>query len=333
VGEEATPGTAVAATEVAYGTLSTWEEERVIVQPEEDRNNLSRHMADDFVAQKSARLVWTGDVNTRHILYALSMGLCGNITPTQPNSTDQPNAYLWTFTPGLTTANTPDIAAGIDTFTFEFGDNLQAYEAEYVFATRIEISGRPGEACQFTADLMGRQRTDTTFTGALTAQSVQRFPFALAKVYVDTSWANLGTTQKSGLLKGFSWILETQLAASWGADGNLYFYAVDKEARKSAELRLVYARCTDADSERTKYEGNSTTYLRIELLGATELDSGQSNPPYIYLDNAVRYFEWPTPGDEDGLSTVEVVGESVYDSTGGKQFEVAVLTELDAFPS
>jgi hypothetical protein len=333
VGEEGTPGTAVAATEILYGTLATWMENRTIVQPEEDRNNLSRHMADAFVAGKEGQLVWTGLLNQRHCPYIFSMGLCGNVSPTQPDPTNEPNAYLWTFTPSLTAPNTPDQANGIDTFTFEFGDNLQAYEVEYCFATRIEISGSPNEGCMFTCDITGRQRTDTTFTAALTAQTVQHFPFNLAKFYIDTAWADLGNTQKQGLLKAFTWTHETQFRASYGADGSLYFYAVDKEAPKTAQLRLVYARTTDADSERTKYEGVSTTYLRIALEGATELDAGQSNVPYIRLDGAYQYFDWPTPGEEDGLSTVEVTAESVYDSTGGKQLEVAVLTDLDAFPS
>jgi len=331
VGDETTPGTAVAATEVLLGRLTTWEEELTIVRPDEDRNNLSRNMADDLIAAKIARLVWGGDLNHRHVVYPLGMAIRGNITPTQPDSTNEPSAYLWTYAPGLTTANTPDIANGIDTHTFEFGDNLQAYETEFCFATRLEISGRPGEAVQFVCDITGRQRTDTTFTGALTAQTVQRFAFNKAKFYVDTSWAGLGGTQKSGLLKAFTWSLETQFSASFGADGNLYFYQVDKEAKKAVELRLTYARNSDADSERTKFEGRSTTYLRVELLGNTELDSGQDNVPYVYLDGAYRYFEWPTPGEEDGLSTVEVVAESVYDTTGAKQFEVAALTDLAAY--
>jgi len=330
--EGATPGTAVDATEILYGTLATWMENRTIVQPEEDRNNLSRHMADAFVAGKEAALVWTGLLNSRHVIYLLSMAIRGNVTPTQPDPTNEPLAYLWTFAPSLTAPNTPDQTNGIETFTIEFGDNLQAYEAEFCFATRLEISGRPNEGVMFTCDISARQRSDASFTGELVAQTVQHFPFNLAKFCVDTSGAGLGGTQKTGLLKAFTWTLETEFRASYGADGSLYFYAVDKEARKRVQLRLVYARNSDSDSERTKYEGNTATFLRIKVEGATELDAEQDNVPYVYLDGAYEYFEWPTPGDEDGLSTVEVLAESVYDATWAKQFQVAVLTDLDAIP-
>lgn len=327
---EGTPGTAEAATEICYGTMS-FEENRPIEQPDEDRGSLARNFANDFFTGNEENLTWTGDVNQRHIAWALAMAIRGNITPTQPDVTNEPNAYLWTFTPGLTTANTPDIANGIDTFTFEYGDNTQAYESEYCFATRLEISGAPNAPCKFTCDIVGRQRTDTTFTADLTAQSVQRMPFNLMKFYVDTTWAALGSAQKTATLKGFTWTLETMFKPRYTGDGNLYFSAVDED-KKAPELTLIYARGTTSDAERTKFEGRTTTFIRLELWGATEMDSGQSNPPYLVLDQAVRYTSWPMLGEDQGLSTVEVTAEGQYDSTGAKMFEAALLTDLDAYP-
>jgi len=329
--EEGTPGSAEAATEILYGMLTTAESANTLHSPDEDRGSLARHMANDLFVGNEARLTWTGDVNFRHIAYALSMSLCGNITPTQPDSTNEPNAYLWTFTPGLTTANTPDIANGIDTFTIEYGDNVQAYESEYCFCTKLTISGAPNEACQFTAEIVGRQRTETTFTGALTAQSVQRAPFNLAEFYVDTTGAGLGGTQKTGVLKAFTWTLDTKFVPVYTSDGNLYF-AIVGESKKAPELTLTYVRGTTSEAERDKYDARTTTFIRLALKGATELDSGQSNVPYLYLDTAVRYTDWPTYGDEDGLATVQVTAEGVYDSTWAKMFQAALLTDLAAYP-
>jgi len=330
-GLESTPGTAVAATEILYGTLTTFESGEVLYQPDEDRNSLAKHMGDDLFVGKEAKLVWTGDLNFRHIIWALAMSLCGNITPTQPDAVNEPNAYLWTFTPALTAANTPDQTDGIDTFTIEYGDDVQAYEAEYCFATRLQISGAPNEVCKFTLDITARQQTDTTFTAGLSAQSVQRAPFNLAKFYIDDSGANIGTTQKTGLLRAFTWTLDTKFKAFYTADGNLYFSSV-VEDKKAPELQLTYAWGSDADAERTKYEDRITAFVRIALYGTEELDSGQSNPPYLYLDQAIRYRSWPTLGVQDGRSTVQVVADAVYDATWGKMFEAAVLT-LSAFPS
>lgn len=330
--EGATPGTAVAATEILYGILSTFESGETLYQPEEDRNTLARHLADDEFVGKEAKIVWVGDLNFRHINWALANAIRGNVTATQPDATNQPLAYLWTYTPALTTSNNPSETNGIETFTIEYGDDLQAYEVEYCFATRLQISGAPNEVCKFTLDIVGRQRTDTTFTAALTAQSVQRAPFNLSKFYIDTSGAGMGGTQKTALLKAFTWTLDTQFAAYYAGDGQLYFSAVTED-RKAPELQLTYARNSDADAERTKYEARTTSFLRLALFGQTELDSGQSNPPYLYLDQAVRYRTWPTFGDEEGLATVQVVADAVYDATWSKMFEAALLTNLSAWPA
>lgn len=331
-GKEGTPGTAVAATEILYGVLSTFESGDVLHQPEEDRNSLARHMADDEFVGKEAKIAWTGDLNHRHANWLLAMAIRGNVTPTQPDSENEPNAYLWTYTPTLTAANTPDQTNGIETFTFEYGDNLQTYEVEYCFATKLEISGSPNEVVKFSCDIVGRQRSDTTFTGGLTAQSVQRFPFNLTTFAIDTAGANIGDTAKSGLLRSFTWTLDTMFRAFYTADGHLYFANV-AEDRKSPELTLTYVRNSDADTERTAYENRTTRFLRIKMFGQTELDSGQSNPPYLILDQAVRYREWPTFGDQDGLATVQVKADCVYDSTWAKMFECALLTDLSTWPT
>jgi len=330
--EGATPGVAVDATEILYGTLSTYESGEVLHQPEEDRNSLARHMADDEFVGKEAKIVWTGDLNHRHANWLLSMAIRGNVSPSHPDPTNEPNAYLWTYAPTLTAANTPDIANGIETYTFEYGDNLQAYEIEYCFATKLEISGAPNEPCKYSCDISGRQRSDADFTGSLTAQSVQLFPFNLTTFWVDDTGAAIGTHQKTGLLRAFTWSLDTMFRAFYTADGNLYFASV-AEDRKSVELTLTYVRNTDADTERTAYENRTTKFLRIKLFGQTEMDSEQSNVPYLVLDQAVRYRAWPTFGDQDGLATVQVKADAVYDSDYAKMFEAALFTDLSTWPT
>jgi len=329
--EGATPGTAVAATELLLGTIGTFEDEYELHRPEEDRNSLAQYFEDDEFVSQQFPLVWTGDVNFRHILWAILMSVRGNVTPTQPDSTNEPLAYLWTVAPGITTANTPDIANGVETFTFEYGDDTQAWEAAYCFGTQLEIEGKANGVCTFTCSIMGDKRTDTTFTSALSAQSVQRAPFNLAKFYIDAAGGTMGTTQKTGLLRAFKWTLDTRFRAFHTADGDLSYSAV-AEDRKAVNLELTYRHGTDAEAERDDYEDRSTRLMRIALYGQTELDSGQSNLPYLYLDQAVRYEKWPTWGDDQGLSTFTVPAYGVYNSTYAKMFEVALLTTLAALP-
>lgn len=333
VGTETTaPGTAATATEILLGTITTEESGEVIHQPTDDRNTLAKNMADDEIVGHEAKLVWSGDVNLRHILWALLMSIRGNISPSRPDPSNEPNAYLWTITPGLTTANTPDITNGIDTFTIEYGDNVQAYETEFCFATRLQISGAPNEACKFTCDITGRQRSEEDFTGSLSMQSVQRCPFNLASFYIDATGCTMGDTPATDLLRAFQWTLDTKFAPFYTSDGALYFTSV-VEDKKAPVLTLTYRRGTASEVERDAYDARTTRLIRIKLSGQTELDTSQSNEPYLYLDQAVRYFKWPTPSSQDGARVVQVTAEAVYDSDWGKMFEAALFTNLSALPT
>lgn len=327
---EGTPGEAEVATEKALGVM-TFEPGQTLHQPDDDRASLAMNHENDFFVGKEAHLVWSGDFNFRHIAWALCMAIRGNITPTQPDTTNEPNAYLWTIVPGWTTGNTPDIANGIDTFTYEYGDDTQCYETEYCFATQLVISGAPNEPVKFTVNITGRQKTDTTFTAALTVQSVQYAPANLVKFYLDTAWANLGDTQAQGLLRAWTWTLDTMFVPDYGADGELFFYELDED-KKAPQLQLTYKWKAASDTEEGYYQDRTTRFSRIEILGATEIDSGQDNPPSLKLDTAIRYTDWPTWGDQDGRTTIQVTGTGQYDATGSAMFQALLFTDLAAFP-
>ena len=331
--EEGTPGTPEAATEILFGTISPRYGDKIMFYPEEERNLISRNLADDFIVQREAGLQFEGEMNERHIVWAAMNCIAGNITPTQPDATNEPLHYLWSIAPSLaTTPNTPDIAAGIDTYTMEFGDNVQAYEADYCFGTSLEISGGVNEPVKMVWEMTGQQLTETTFTGALTAVAAQRFPFNLAKFYIDSSYANMGNTQVTDMLMAFRWRLETMFTARYAADGGLVFSGVNEE-RKKVELELSYYRDgTNSEGEKDKYDARSTAYLRVELDAPNEMDSAQSNPPMVLLDGAYRYTDWPEADDEDGHVVEKVTAESVYDSTAAKEYEMLIHTTLAALP-
>jgi len=329
---ENTVGTAEAATEIVYGVIVPPGPGFEVHWPEEDRNSLARHMANDEIVSKMQQLTWTGDLNHRLANYLLAMAIRGNVTPTQPDPTNEPLSYLWTYAPGLTTANTPDIDNGIDTFTIEYGDNTQAYETAFCFIERLTIEGAANGMCTFTAEIVGDTQTDTTFTAGLTAQTVQRFPFNLATFAIDTTWANLGNTAKTGVLRGFTWTLDTMFRAFHTADGALDYSAVT-EGQKAPTLVLRMARGATSDAERTKHESRSTTYIRIKLNGQTEMDASQSNPPYLIIDGAYRYETWPELGEDEGRSIEAPTAVGVYDATGAKMFQLALLTNVSAWPT
>jgi len=333
LGVESTHGTAVAATEILLGQLEWATHDKVWHKPEQDRGVLAKNYETPFEVSNNVEMEFTGELYDRLAVLAFVNAIRGNITATQPDNINEPNHYLWTIEPTLTAPNTPLETNGIETFTFEAGDNVQAYEYEYGYTLSIEISGAPDEPCEITWSIGARQATETTFTGALTAPATAYFPFNLAKFYIDTSYANLNTTQKTGMLKGFTWTFETMFTPLHTADGNLYFTQLNED-KKTVELELQYLRDgTNSEAEKDKFEAQTTSYISIELNSHTEMDSGQSNPEYIRLQGAYKYTEWETPEDEDGTHVVTVNAEAFYDTTASKMMSVLIGTTMDALPS
>jgi hypothetical protein len=330
---EGTPGTAEAATEVLfYESLTQILHDKVFHLPEQDRGLLIANVETPFQVSQLAEFEMEGDLYDRLMVFMACNAIRGNITPTQPSAGPQPNHYLWTIEPGLTTQNTPDIANGIDTFTLEYGGNVQAYETEYIFTTELEISGEVNEAVKFKWAFQGRQVTETTFTGALTAPTTHQY-FAMnnAKWYVDTSYAGIGGTQKTGVLKAFTWTLETGFTARFTADGNYYYAALNEDRKKVTFEAQLWRDGTIAEAELDKFLAQTTSYQRLALFGNTEMDSGQADKPYIYLDMALKHTEVPELDDEDGTRVVTFTGEAFYDTTAAKAFGVSIGTRMSAF--
>ena len=335
IGNESSPGTAVAATEVLLAIMEAQLSSEMFFIPEDDRNLLAIDKANRFKTQDIAELVLTGSVNHRQAVFLFGSTIRGNITPTQPDVTNEPLAYLWTYQGNLTAANTPDIAAGIDTYTIEYGDNVDDYEAEYCFTKTLVISGEGGDSpVTFEWTITAAKVTaGITPTAALSVVAVQYFPANTVSFYIDTSYANIGNTVKTDMLKAFTWTLETMFTPRFTTSG-VFTYKGINEAAKQVELELTYLRGSLSETEKALALAGSTTYLRIKLLGGTELDSAQSNPPYVFLDMAAQYdTPWPAPEDADGARTDTVTAKSVYDATGTRDFEVAVFTDLAAWPA
>lgn len=332
-GIESTHGTAVAADEIVFGTLSVKPSDHVWHKPEQDRGVLATNVETPFEVSKEIELDFEGEAADRLLVFLFNLAIRGNITPTQPDDSGEPNHYLWLFEMALTTPNTPDETNGIETATIEYGDNVQAYEVEYAFLTNLEISGTVNEAIMVSATFMGRQVGEVSFTGSLTAPAYAYYAFNNSTFYIDTSYAGIGGTQKTGMLRAFTWTFETMFMPLFAADGNLYFSQI-KEDKKTVQLELTYWRDdTNTEAEFDKYAAQTTSYIRIALASDTEMDSGQDNPSYVYLDGAFKYTEFPELDDEDGTSVVTVTAEAFYDATSSKMFSVSVGTIMDALPS
>lgn len=328
---EGTPGTAEAATEILFFENFDVKAQGVeFYMPKADRGTLAKNVETPFPVFRNVELKGDGSLYDRLANFLFCGSIRGNITPAAVGG-GETLAYTWTYLPGLSTLNTPDITDGIDTFTYEYGDNIQPYEAEFCFVKELEISGAVKEDVKFDVTFGGRQVTNASFTAALTEPAAKYYAMQNTKLFIDTSWAGLGGTQKSGVLTGFKWNFKTGFSERFTADGNLYFTALNEDA-KEIDLELTFVRDSSiVEAELVKYLAQTTTFIRIALFSQGEIDSGQNNPSYIYLDMAVKYYEWPELDDSDGQSTITVKAKTFKDPTTGKAFQAIVKTAMAAF--
>ena len=330
---ENTPGTAEAATEILYpSSVSGTTHDTVWFQPNQDRNNLALHVEDQIKVSADAMLEIESEIYDRMAVFAFSNAIRGNVTATQPDNINKPNNYEWDFTPSLnTTGNTPDETNGIDTFTVEFGDNVQDYEGEYAFTESIEITGTPNEPVTMSWSSRVRQVTTTTKTAALSDVATAHFATNKAQIYIDSTYAGIGTTAVNDLLLGFTWTFETGFTPRYTSSSNLYYSGMNED-KKAPVLEMTFRRDdTNSEAEKTKFLNGTTTYIRIALVSDTEMDSGENNPEYIYLDGAYQYTEWNAYEDDDGINTVTVTATGRYDATASKMMGVTVGTTMSAF--
>lgn len=338
--DEGTMGTAEAATAILFGTATIPTQSQVYHTPVQDRNSLAEIVELPFKVAEGAEFDFEGDAYADLLLHLFSMSIRGNVTGVSAGGS-KPNEIVWTFEPSLSgSLNTPDVANGIDTRTFELGDNINCSKCDGCYVMNLEISGDAGDdedsVVMVKATIGVQNVVSGSFTGALTEVAAAYFPANLVKLYIDTAYASLGNTQKSGVLKGWKWSLDTKFTRRYVADGTYNWVALNED-KKAPELELTFIRdSTIVEAELVKYgsvPSKTKTFIRILLTsGSAEMDSAQSNSPYCKIDGAYVPMEWPELDEEDGTSLITVTYKGVKDSTSGKMMSLIVGTLLTAFP-
>lgn len=269
-GVETVKGTAVAATAIWPGKVNVPVDRKIsFLSPVTGRRGGSILSAVSQVQVDPIVMSMDEAVYVEKLPLMLAMLLDGTVTPATGSG-------KWIYTPSLTAAPT------LKSITLEWGDDTQAYETEYVMARSLKIKGRTGENGFCTAELtcFGKQNTKTTFTGALTTGTLTPLVSNLASVWIDPSWATLGTTAKSGLLREWDIEISNGLHPKHMADGALTFsnYGI---GNLNVVASLVYeggsAAVTEYDAFMAQTArairiliGDSTNGLQIDMFGKYE---------------------------------------------------------------
>lgn len=197
--------------------------------------------------------------------------------------------------------------------TVEFGDGTNCASAAGVFVAGIDFAwGRNSGDAKVSGKLIGGLWDDSdTITAGLTAPAAQPIEAGMVSVYVDDSWATLGTTVLSDTLS-IAVKLDDLRDADWRLNAALPSIAGSVAKAPKAEIEIVAEATASGRALLAALRSGVTKYVRVEAVGAAVGDTGFNT---LLLDFAVKAADHSRE-DADGVYTVKATLQVVTDSAG-----------------
>lgn len=263
IGKETVPGTAVAASRIAYynpdGTLSRTRDPRPHQFAVGRRDNTLAYTNGPLQAAGSVGL----PLSAEEALELFCITLQATPTPTTP--TGAVAGRQWVFKPTTT----------IDSATLEWDDGARVWKGLGMRGNQLTIAGAVGDTNMVTVDLFG---TDV-IAGSLTGALGQRIPTFLegwqTRLYMDSFGAAPGNSQMPGLLRNWSVQIGNNLGRVYTADNTLATNRiVTGQLDVSASLTFD-ANPTQALTEFNNWDATTKRVIRLEFLGpSAEIEAG-----------------------------------------------------------
>lgn len=276
-GVESTKGTAVAATsKVAIETFD-FEPIDAIHRPALLRGIAMKTGGGEFPLFRGAEWTANGYVEYAQLQNWLSMTVQGGVVGIGTSPT------VWTFTRNAATA--PALKSWTLERRLSDGTNFLDTEWAYSMGSSIKISAAVDEPVRLEVTGFSRRIQSSTLTPALALPTLEEPPHALSKVWIDSTFATIGTTQITGQVLDWSVNFTTGAMGIRTADGRTDMdlgqdIINSNEVGLEAEITmLVKADSGQYAAERTaaaaqtlravriQTDGTSSKQLQIDFLG------------------------------------------------------------------
>jgi len=251
-----------------------------------------------------------------------SMGIKGGVTPVEQTSGE--GDYLWTFTPSMTATNTPDSG------TLEVGDDTQAYECEFMQIERLAINGTINQdntpaRVGIDVDFYARQWTPVSFTGGITIPTTTELNAKVTRFYRDTSWAGLGGTEVTGLLRAYTIEILTGLHPKFHGDANKYFDTFG-QGKFDVLFNLTLEGNSGADAIYDLFQAGTKSFLQFSLDGP-QIGAGDNHNLTLGVGG---FWQAVTPLAENsqGNNLHTAILRGSYDITGAQEFALTTKTNV-----
>lgn len=321
LGKETVKGTPVAATTIWRG-MGVIKDNREIVFPQEDVGILGGTDRKYIARYWSELSMPAVEATFEQLPYLFEAGVIAETPAADGGGSD----YIYEYTAPITAQNTHR------TYTIEGGDDQQAEEFDYAFVKKISLSGAGQGALMMSADWMGREATNTTFTGALSIPTVEEVLVNNASFFIDAVGGTLGATAKSGLIHEVSMDYTTGLEAFWAVDASKDFN-LTKFTTDEILFKLIYEHNANAVTEKAIYRAGTTQQFRLKFEGTDVATPGTTySKKTMLLDFAGVYEDWGILDERNGNDVIEAAIRVRYNATAALKFMATIVNELSALP-
>jgi hypothetical protein len=319
LGKETTAGTVVPAT-VAIPAM--WEQdEQVSAGKLKSVTGYRIAPANGPIVSRAFGLKVDTELTAEEILWPLLTGLA-NVTPSGSGP-----AYTWTFSPAL--GGHANVAtATAECVKTDGATNHYVAIVPYCFTQKFSIEWNASDIAALKWEMAGRARQGGAPTADINPYA-SREPLVggLARVYLDSSWASLGTTQLSGVVRSGTLEVTTGLVPVQTVDGRADLdFTKHSSGELEASLELVLELDATGSAQYQRYRDNGTAFIRVRFEGTPI--GGQ--PRYVQFDGFWQVDGQPKSSVDGQQELVGIKFRLVRDTVSGNALVVTVRNGLQA---
>tara|TARA_R110000824_G_scaffold6321_5_gene29271 strand:+ start:429 stop:1442 length:1014 start_codon:yes stop_codon:yes gene_type:complete len=319
LGLEGTQGTLVAATKKVEGVTVVSEDQEVFRRQYPTGVRMPNDQG-GVTVKNGVGVSHAAPLDYEQILYPLLAGVVNDAVPAGGSA-----PYTWSFP--ITVAALGVLKTVTAEFVIEDG-STKHYQREMGFGVcrRMAFIITPGEMAQFEADYFFRASQASTVTGSLSPIAGRAdVPASLFKLFIDSSWGNLGNT---AITPGF------RTATIEILTGHLPDYTADQ--RTDLDFTAILPGLADVNVSLTM-EHNAAAATRVAAARAHTVEffrfdanngGGGTALRSILIDLALAHREPPAFSEEDGIELVTFTYGLEYDVTGSQGMNINVKNAL-----
>lgn len=324
VGMESTKGTLVPATRVLLVEPSTvFSEEQEKYAPNYMRGVRTLNHTAGIVMRKGTVVDISTDLTAEEALWPLLTGIRGAVTGTGAGADK-----TWTFTPQMTVDPTLDSA----TLEFIRGDGTTNHyyaESGYGMTESFRWEWTYNQPAKASWRMFARARQTGTPTGSLVPYASREVLTAnQLAIFKDTTWAGLGGTQLTGIMRSCVFECTTGLEGDYTLDARTDLdFTKHLGGNLSATMQLVFEFDATGAAILTNWRANDIVFIRLRSRGSA-LGAGFKT---VQADMACRFTNAPAAFSDDGGRVIATLNlESVYDETSTNMLLFTVVNALTA---